>query len=287
MPSDYQFTGQETDSGTGLIYMKARYYDPVIGQFISPDTVVPDPANVYAYNRYMYAYGNPLKLSDPSGHEPINPDPDFYPCSYVYCEWNNFSMSWEVVQKPTGNFGRNLRSPEQLQQDTDELFLILSFLDPGAIDGTQAVEAYQAGDYLGAAISAASLVPFGDIVKLLRAGDAVRAYKIAAEAEAAGHMLGMDEAVEAAVQFVGDNGDIVVTGKGTNYQFMSSATNAQGQTVTRIGRLDVNMADTKVMGNGPHLNLEQHVDGDPTFNLHLKIDPGTVHRGGPAQYDYP
>ena len=73
VPSDYQFTGQEADSGTGLIYMKARYYDPVIGQFISPDTIVPDPNNLYAYNRYMYAYGNPLKYSDPNGHEPWLP----------------------------------------------------------------------------------------------------------------------------------------------------------------------------------------------------------------------
>jgi len=29
---------------------------------------VPDPTNVFAYNRYMYVLGNPLKYSDPSGH---------------------------------------------------------------------------------------------------------------------------------------------------------------------------------------------------------------------------
>ena len=69
VPTKYQYTGHEADSGTGLIYMKARYYDPVIGQFVSPDTIVPDLANVYAYNRYMYAYGNPLKYNDPTGHQ--------------------------------------------------------------------------------------------------------------------------------------------------------------------------------------------------------------------------
>ena len=62
------FTGQQKDFGTGLIYFNARYYDPDLGTFISPDTVVPDPTNLFAYNRYMYVAGNPLRLTDSSGH---------------------------------------------------------------------------------------------------------------------------------------------------------------------------------------------------------------------------
>mgnify|MGYP003389061411 CR=1 FL=1 len=83
MQSDYQFTGQKADSGTDLIYMRARYYDPVIGQFISPDTVVPDPNYVYAYNRYMYGYGNPVKYVDPGGHDPL--DAGKPPCIRIRC----------------------------------------------------------------------------------------------------------------------------------------------------------------------------------------------------------
>ncbi len=63
-----RFTGQQSD-GTGLIYMNARYYDPQLGQFISPDTLVPDANNVMDFNRYMYARGNPMKYNDPSGHD--------------------------------------------------------------------------------------------------------------------------------------------------------------------------------------------------------------------------
>jgi RHS repeat-associated protein len=37
------FTGQRRDD-TGLLYYHARYYDPVLGRFISPDTVVPGDA---------------------------------------------------------------------------------------------------------------------------------------------------------------------------------------------------------------------------------------------------
>ncbi len=36
--------------------------------FVSPDTIVPDAGDVFAYNRYAYARLNPLKYSDPTGH---------------------------------------------------------------------------------------------------------------------------------------------------------------------------------------------------------------------------
>ena len=69
LPTDHQFTGQKQD-GTGLIYMNARYYDPQIGQFISPDSMVPDPTVLIDYNRYAYARANPLRFSYQNGHEP-------------------------------------------------------------------------------------------------------------------------------------------------------------------------------------------------------------------------
>ena len=67
MSTDRTFTGQKSD-GTGLLYYNARYYDPALGMFLSPDTVVPDASAVIDYNRFMYARGNPLKYADPSGH---------------------------------------------------------------------------------------------------------------------------------------------------------------------------------------------------------------------------
>jgi len=67
LETDRTFTGQKSD-GTGLLYMNARYYDPALGTFLSADTLVPDPAAVPDYNRFLYARGNPLKYADPSGH---------------------------------------------------------------------------------------------------------------------------------------------------------------------------------------------------------------------------
>ena len=65
------FTGQQEDSEVGLIYMGARYYDPMTGRFISPDTIVPDPANPQSLNRYAYALNNPISYVDPTGHVPV------------------------------------------------------------------------------------------------------------------------------------------------------------------------------------------------------------------------
>ncbi len=46
----------------------ARYYDPALGRFISPDSVIPDVYNPQAMASYSYVVNSPLNYSDPSGH---------------------------------------------------------------------------------------------------------------------------------------------------------------------------------------------------------------------------
>lgn len=41
-----------------------------MGKFIQPDSVIPDLTNPQAFNRYSYAYNNPIRYSDPTGHWP-------------------------------------------------------------------------------------------------------------------------------------------------------------------------------------------------------------------------
>jgi hypothetical protein len=48
--------------------MGARWYDPDLGRWISPDSIVPDPANPQSLNRFSYCLNNSLRLTDPSGH---------------------------------------------------------------------------------------------------------------------------------------------------------------------------------------------------------------------------
>jgi RHS repeat-associated protein len=66
-----RFGGHHTDPETGLVYMNARYYDPQLGRFLSADSLVPDPLNPQAFNRYAFAYNNPISNLDPTGHAPV------------------------------------------------------------------------------------------------------------------------------------------------------------------------------------------------------------------------
>ncbi|MCR4265780.1 RHS repeat-associated core domain-containing protein, partial [Nitratireductor sp. ZSWI3] len=62
------YIGERYDAETGLIYLNARYMDPVFGRFISPDDWDPTLPGV-GTNRYAYAQNDPINKSDPSGHD--------------------------------------------------------------------------------------------------------------------------------------------------------------------------------------------------------------------------
>ena len=65
--TDRKFTGQTEDEAAGLYWYASRAYDPEIGRFVSPDSIVPAPGNPQSLNRYSYVYNNPLGLVDPTG----------------------------------------------------------------------------------------------------------------------------------------------------------------------------------------------------------------------------
>jgi RHS repeat-associated protein len=64
----HKFTGQILDDNTGLYYYNARYYDPVLCTFVTPDTVIQDPYDPQSLNRYAYCRNNPIIYADPDGH---------------------------------------------------------------------------------------------------------------------------------------------------------------------------------------------------------------------------
>jgi RHS repeat-associated protein len=66
------FTGKSYDESTGLSYMGARYYDPVLGRFVGPDPEQLDFDNLHSFNRYAYANNNPNRFVDPDGHSPLD-----------------------------------------------------------------------------------------------------------------------------------------------------------------------------------------------------------------------
>jgi len=64
---DRGFTGHEHLDEFGLINMNGRVYDPYLARFLSPDPFVQAPDYSQNFNRYSYAWNNPLKYTDPSG----------------------------------------------------------------------------------------------------------------------------------------------------------------------------------------------------------------------------
>jgi RHS repeat-associated protein len=71
--TDFGYTGQRMlDEGMGgIMDYKARFYSPYLNRFLQPDTVIPGAENSQAWNRYSYAYNNPIRYNDPDGHCPI------------------------------------------------------------------------------------------------------------------------------------------------------------------------------------------------------------------------
>jgi RHS repeat-associated protein len=65
---NFFYTGKRLDKETGLYYYGARYYDPALGKFITPDTIVQAPFDPQSLNRYSYCRNNPINLIDPTGH---------------------------------------------------------------------------------------------------------------------------------------------------------------------------------------------------------------------------
>jgi len=61
-----QYDGQYTDAESGLTYLRARYYDPATGQFLSVD-----PAVNLTQAAYNYASDNPINQDDPTGGFPV------------------------------------------------------------------------------------------------------------------------------------------------------------------------------------------------------------------------
>lgn len=68
LANTHKFTGKELDSetGLGLYYFGARYYDPAIGRWLSVDPM----ADKYPFlSPYNYVANNPLNIIDPDGRD--------------------------------------------------------------------------------------------------------------------------------------------------------------------------------------------------------------------------
>ncbi len=100
----YRFTGQRLEArlGTpesgldrGLYFYGARWYDSSLGRFIQADTIVPQPGNPQALNRYSYAANNPLKFVDPTGMYEENEIEQYLRDKYPDT-WESYLRAWRA-----------------------------------------------------------------------------------------------------------------------------------------------------------------------------------------------
>ena len=65
----YYYCGEQMDEATGLYYLRARYMNPLTATFTQRDSYEGELESPLTQNRYLYAGGNPVMYSDPSGNE--------------------------------------------------------------------------------------------------------------------------------------------------------------------------------------------------------------------------
>ncbi len=65
--SGFGFTGEQVDASTGLVFLRARYYEPGSGRFLSLDPWDGNDEQPLTLSAYLYALANPINVLDPSG----------------------------------------------------------------------------------------------------------------------------------------------------------------------------------------------------------------------------
>jgi RHS repeat-associated protein len=82
--SSFQFKGEYTHDATGLVFMRARWYDPITGRFISRDPIRGALTLPQTQNPYAFAVNNPANVSDPSG-------------KFIETAWDVANLAYDVA----------------------------------------------------------------------------------------------------------------------------------------------------------------------------------------------
>jgi len=70
-PNNYLYRGEQYDPDLSLYYLRARYYNPATGRFVSRDPLDGDATDPKTLHKYLYASGDPIDRLDPAGRASI------------------------------------------------------------------------------------------------------------------------------------------------------------------------------------------------------------------------
>ncbi len=65
----FGYTGEQQDAGTGLVFLRARYYQPNTGRFLTRDPWPGGDLRPQSMNGWSYVEGNPVNWVDPTGYQ--------------------------------------------------------------------------------------------------------------------------------------------------------------------------------------------------------------------------
>jgi RHS repeat-associated protein len=101
----FRYTGEPWEEEVGLLYLRARFYAPGVGRFVTEDTYQGQLEVPWTQHRFVYVGNNPLNLWDPSGNVPL--DRYKYESAAAcelgdprYCEKLPKQMSWTPQPVP-------------------------------------------------------------------------------------------------------------------------------------------------------------------------------------------
>jgi RHS repeat-associated protein len=100
------YAGHAFDRDTDLVYMQARYYDPLVGRFYGVDPQGVNAGNPITFNRYAYSANNPFSYRDPNGE-------------WVETAWDVFNVSIGVA-----SFADNYSQGNYLSATLDAVGLV-------------------------------------------------------------------------------------------------------------------------------------------------------------------
>ncbi|MBC7250155.1 MAG: PKD domain-containing protein [Anaerolineae bacterium] len=102
--SAYGYTGEQEDASTGLVFLRARYYDPRTGRFISKDPFPGYVREPQTLNLYVYVTNNPLGHVDPAGLQ--GEDWLYHLSAFITGGLTQFSLDMTLVPQdaPPGSY---------------------------------------------------------------------------------------------------------------------------------------------------------------------------------------
>ena len=107
----YRYCGEYYDKETEEVYLRARYYEPGVGRFITRDTYTGESDEPLSLHLYTYCENDGVNMVDPSGH--WGKEPKGYGVDYVKYKYTHMNITEEALQKVQKE--RNVRLSKRMK----------------------------------------------------------------------------------------------------------------------------------------------------------------------------